>query len=624
MTLSAAVYTVSFDLHEVDHIHLALTRMRDDVEHLVLVAPEAFLTRFADVLKTITLDKVIATSVLSPLVTDIQTGLLYLQENARETGNALESILISGAHAFGPMGDITAGLRALTRDGTQMFSSYWKSPELDLMMQSYSKADCVPSLDFAIFGTVLLQDSAFWSFWENLRPNTATWRDEIKFNTMLETAGHSVTYAFARDLMQTSDPATLEIHKLIDAECPCVPLSAFMLDPILQDLSAINLRAVLDQMRVADVALYKAMISFTTRHLQMRDFNTICDQYQILSEDTSCETTHPRSFGTIAVFIHAFYATMMPEFWDLIQRLPKAHHLFITTSNDTDRASIEQFLDDHGVTKDGATVRVVAQNRGRDMGSLFISWRDVILSGDYEVALRLHSKRTPQVSPQVGQSFKQHLFENLVASKDYVSNVLDLMEAEPDIGMLIPPVIHIGFGTLGHSWFNNRQGLLQVAADMNIDVPLDDATPVAAYGTMYWFRVDALRKMFETKWDWNSYNAEPGHVDGGLAHIQERLIGYCAQDQGYRVMSIMTPKQAARGYARLEYKLQLLASYLPTGNIHDQRAQMQAQRRSLRADTYRALREVYGQIIRRYPGAHKYLRKPGRWATRLLLPGKSR
>ena len=59
-------------------------------------------------------------------------------------------------------------------------------------------------------------------------------------------------------------------------------------------------------------------------------------------------------------------------------------------------------------------VRVVAQNRGRDMLSLFITFRDVMLSGEYALPLRLHFNRTPQMAWQIGRSLKRHLVESLV------------------------------------------------------------------------------------------------------------------------------------------------------------------------------------------------------------------
>ena len=49
--------------------------------------------------------------------------------------------------------------------------------------------------------------------------------------------------------------------------------------------------------------------------------------------------------------------------------------------------------------------------------SLFITFRDVMLSGEYALPLRLHFKRTPQMAWQIGRSFKRHLVESLVPSK---------------------------------------------------------------------------------------------------------------------------------------------------------------------------------------------------------------
>ena len=65
-----------------------------------------------------------------------------------------------------------------------------------------------------------------------------------------------------------------------------------------------------------------------------------------------------------------------------------------------------------------------------------------------------------------------------------------------------------------------------------MDVPLDDHTPMAPYGTMYWFRTDALLRMFEWTWRWEDYNAEPHHIDGGLAHRARAVDRLCGAGQG--------------------------------------------------------------------------------------------
>lgn len=309
-----------------------------------------------------------------------------------------------------------------------------------------------------------------------------------------------------------------------------------------------------------------------------------------------------------AVFIHAFYAEMMPEFWRLIQTLPGNPHLFLTTASPADAGKIIQYLVKQQWPQDQMTVRVVEQNRGRDMSALFITWRDVALGGQFDIALRLHSKKTPQVPQHVGKEFKSHLFDNLVGSRSQTTEILNMMHAQPDIGLIIPPVIHQGFGTLGHAWFNNKAPLLKQAKTLGLDVPFDDDTPVAPYGTMFWFRPDALHKLFSHKWRWQDYNPEPHHVDGGLAHVQERMIGYCAQDRGYRVVQVMGARQAARLYGRIEYKAQLYAAQYLSNSILDHQADMRMRQQAIRRGLYRMLRCAYGGVLRLLPTSRYRLR----------------
>jgi lipopolysaccharide biosynthesis protein len=164
------------------------------------------------------------------------------------------------------------------------------------------------------------------------------------------------------------------------------------------------------------------------------------------------------------------------------------------------------------------------------------------------------------------------------------------------------------------------QPLATLAAKMNLKVRFDVDTPLAPLGTMYWFRPDALHKMFEWPWRWEEYNPEPRHIDGGLAHVQERLLCYVCIDRGYRILMAMTPQQAGRSYAKLEYKLQLLAARLASGNISIQRDQLDQLRVTTRSVLLRKLMEIYGSIVRRYPGARRTLRPMGQIVRRILHP----
>ncbi len=76
-----------------------------------------------------------------------------------------------------------------------------------------------------------------------------------------------------------------------------------------------------------------------------------------------------------------------------------------------------------------------------------------------------------------------------------------------------------------------------------------------------------MRKLFEHKWEWTDFNAEPRHIDGGLAHALERIISYVAQDAHYTTQQILSSHQAGQNYAMLEYKLQRLQAALPLADF---------------------------------------------------------
>lgn len=587
---ATAIYVVLPGQLDAPHVRLALRRLRAAHDALIVIASPQEATLLAAGTAQVVPDHVIAATGALTTRRGYAQGLRALW-----TRGIAGSVLLTGGHVFGPL------LGAAPIPPGDIRAASWHRPALDTRLSGWDADARVPSLDHVQIGAAALAHPELRAFWDSFEGAPDPWAEfctcDLAFARLLARLGLSTAYPIAADRLETAHPGVYEVHRLVADGAPSLPLAALTLDPLLQDLNAIELRRALTGLRARDPEMHAAAQAFAVRAIKPRDFAAAADQYEILPHVPRDPEKSEWSFGEVAVFVHAYYAEMIAEFWALVRRLPCRAHLYLTTASAADQAHIAAYLTERGLGPDRFTVRVVAANRGRDMSSLFITWRDVVLSGRHKVALRLHSKRTPQVSRRVGESFKAHLFDNLIGSAGYVSNLLTLMDAEPDIGLVMPPVVHVGFGTLGHAWYNNREPLAALMRDMDIHVPLDDHTPLAPYGTMYWFRTDALIRLFEWAWRWEDYNAEPHHVDGGLAHVQERLIGYAARDRGYRIVTAMTPESAARNYAKLEYKLQRLAAELPSGNILHQVADLAAMNRAVRPRLFRRLRDIYGRLL---------------------------
>src|SRR5262249_17852943 len=147
---------------------------------------------------------------------------------------------------------------------------------------------------------------------------------------------------------------------------------------------------------------------------------------------------------------HIYYIDMLQELLSWTDNIPGEYDFIATTDNEEKKAEIETML--AGTSRIKNRFVLISQNRGRDISALLINCRDFFLDDRYDAVCRVHTKKSPQVHTAKSNVFKRHLFENLLHSPGYVANLLDIFRAQPSVGVVIPPIIHIAYPTLGHSW----------------------------------------------------------------------------------------------------------------------------------------------------------------------------
>jgi lipopolysaccharide biosynthesis protein len=345
------------------------------------------------------------------------------------------------------------------------------------------------------------------------------------------------------------------IDLMVQDRCPIFKRRTFFQSPEHMAKYNVELRRALDLLREKSTYDHKLIWRDITRVTPPRVLHTNAVLLKVLNTDG--EVKQLRKGIKIAVLAHAYYPDMLGELMQHANQIPVAYDVFLTTPTLEKKRELEQAIQrlPKNVRASFREVRVVP-NRGRDVSAHLIGLRDVVLTGGYDYVCRLHSKRSPQDAVGMARHFKEHLFENLLGSKAYVSQLLALFESDPSMGMAIPPIIHIGYPTLGHAWFTNRPGAERWAKKLGITIPFDDYTPVAAYGSMYWYRPDALHDFFTYDFSYTDFPEEPNYGDGGTAHVLERLVAYACFNRGYFVQSVMTTENAAKNYVSLEYRLQ--------------------------------------------------------------------
>lgn len=257
----------------------------------------------------------------------------------------------------------------------------------------------------------------------------------------------------------------------------------------------------------------------------------------------------------VALIMHLYFEDLLGECFNYAKSISAESDVYITTDTEKKKEAILKVFSKLDCNK--LEVRVI-ENRGRDVSSLLVGCKDVIM--DYDYVCFAHDKKTSQIKPySVGESFMYKCFENVLGSKNYVKNIIDTFEENPKLGLLTPPPPNHGiyYSTIGLEWSNNFDNTKNLLNELGMEhVPLDiSKEPIAPLGTMFWFRPAALKTLIEFDWKYEDFPEEPNDIDGTLLHAIERVYPFIAQAEGYYSGWVMSDKLARIEITNLNHML---------------------------------------------------------------------
>ncbi|GLK49331.1 hypothetical protein GCM10017620_23040 [Brevundimonas intermedia] len=426
---------------------------------------------------------------------------------------------------------------------------------------------------FISFRKPILESKYFKNYWDNI-PVIRSYEDSIRLHE-LEVTGYFQKRGFAvSSYVKPEDygapyAAFMEIDRTIEGRSPILKRRALFHDPIFVEEQAVDVARALDLVEKRSAYNLGLIWQNITRATTSRTLYTNASLLRVLPDVRLKKTRKRPDVGRIAVFAHAHYDELVPELLEYASNIPGKFDFICTTTDAARKSRIEAAVAGHPKIEK-TIVRVVEVLCGRDMAALLVTCEDLLNNGDYDLICRLHTKKSPQVDPQKGARFKRHMLHNTVGSEGFVANLLDLFESNPRLGIVAPAMYHFGYPTPGHAWFVNRQRAIEAATRMGVALRLDQFSPIAVYGGMFWFRPVAVKKMLEAGWDYDDFEKEPHPTDGALAHALERLWVNVAADAGYVTYCVLDSQSASVSHTLLEYKLDRITGYLPTGDLRHQ------------------------------------------------------
>ena len=233
----------------------------------------------------------------------------------------------------------------------------------------------------------------------------------------------------------------------------------------------------------------------------------------------------------LALVMPGYYTDLLPQLLPYAASMPAGCDLIVTVDSEAKAETVREAA--AGLPYELTIIPV--KNRGRDVAALLVGCGSTLL--DYDLICFIHDKKVTQIHPgSIGDGFATRCFENVLATPNFVSNVIATFQAEPRLGVLTPSAPHHGdyFPISAFSWGPNDENTKELLATFGLSAPIDpEKEAIAPFGSTFWFRPEAIRPLLERKWVYADFPPEPLPVDGSISHAIERVYCYMAQARGY-------------------------------------------------------------------------------------------
>lgn len=262
--------------------------------------------------------------------------------------------------------------------------------------------------------------------------------------------------------------------------------------------------------------------------------NTLHLNYNLPSNYNLLKDNNSKKIG---LFFHIYFEDLIEECFNYVSNMPEYVDIFITTDKENKKIKIENKFSE---LKNKVDIKII-ENRGRDVSAFLVPNREEILK--YDIACFAHDKKTKQLHPELkGEEFKYKCLENILGNKNFVNNIINLFIENPRLGLLSPPAPNHAefYGNLGREWGENYDITVEFLKDLKIEINVDKGkAPIAPYGTMFWFRPKAMKKLLEKTWKYEDFPKEPNKIDGTILHAIERAYPFVVQEAGFYSANVL-------------------------------------------------------------------------------------
>jgi rhamnosyltransferase len=449
---------------------------------------------------------------------------------------------------------------------SKMVGSWWRDHNkygyLPAHLQSY----------FLVVRSKLLHAEEFKAFWSQMDTAFDTVDEviasfETSFTKVFEDAGFLwAPYADTRVLDDAGEQYIIN-HNVYNCDaliekfrCPIIKRRAFTWGEMLDASDGGNAARALEYIQKCtsyDTGLiYSHLLRVENLSLLKRNLHW---DY-ILPKNQISLGGSPVRPGTVLVVFHMYYPDLVDTCVSYLLNLPPFVDILVTTSNPAiDKKTLAGRLSGRCSRLLGV---VEAPKQGRDIAAFLVTARETMKK--YEYVCFTHDKKASSEAhyPTIGENFRRLITENVLASQEYVTNVVHLFQSNPRLGVAAPPSPFMGeyLSTVADAWQNNYESVVVLAEKLGLHCNIDEENQPYILGTSLWFRTKALLPLLDCPFTEADFPQEPVAADGTVSHAIERIFPYVAQSQGYYSAWIMTEEYASLYVEQFNYMLSAVLS----------------------------------------------------------------
>ena len=207
--------------------------------------------------------------------------------------------------------------------------------------------------------------------------------------------------------------------------------------------------------------------------------------------------------------------------------------LFISTDSEIKKEYIYNYVLNHSKA-DKYEIKIM-NNKGRDVLPLLIQLKRKIKN--YKYFCHLHTKKSKHIN--FGDEWRNYLYNNLLGSKEIISEILTEFEDKMNLGIIFPEIYYKVFETFGKNILGANleymESIMKQFAPYlrisikNLDFPM---------GNMFWAKVKSVYQIFNIKL-YRQIPEENEQLDGTLMHGIERIWIYLVKYNGYYYKKIL-------------------------------------------------------------------------------------